>query len=133
MNSWPLRKELYAMFPEGRVIHVTRFSMKVMPPLGVGCAAVMLQVMGVQYLPQVMAIVAFFLSIPFQGLLWLGVRSNTFLPPTLMHMYYEIVEKMQQQGCAFEKSAGRPRYYELAVLLKKAFSELDRTFTDRWF
>jgi uncharacterized membrane protein YfbV (UPF0208 family) len=107
--------------------------MKVMPPLGVGCAAIMFQAMGAEYLPQVLAIVAFFLSIPFQGLLWLGVRSNTLLPPALIHMYYEIAEKMQQQGCEFERAAGRPRYYELAVLLKKAFSELDRAFTEKWF
>lgn len=133
MNSWPLRKELYSMFPEHRVIHATRLSMKVMPPLGVGCAAIMFQAMGAEYLPQVLAIVAFFLSIPFQGLLWLGVRSNTLLPPALIHMYYEIAEKMQQQGCEFERAAGRPRYYELAVLLKKAFSELDRAFTEKWF
>ncbi len=133
MKSWPERKELHAVFPENRVIYATRLSMSVMPPIGVGCAAVMFQALGTEYLPQVLAVLAFFLSIPLQGLWWLGVRSNTVLPPTVKHMYYEIYQRMQQQGCEVQASKSSPRYYELATLLKKAFSELDRAFTERWF
>ena len=33
MKTWPLRKELYALFPDCRVVAATRFAIKVMPPL----------------------------------------------------------------------------------------------------
>ena len=35
MKTWPLRKELYALFPDCRVVAATRFAIKVMPPLAV--------------------------------------------------------------------------------------------------
>jgi uncharacterized membrane protein YfbV (UPF0208 family) len=68
-----------------------------------------------------------------QGLMWLGHRSNQYLPPTLKQWYLDIHYKMQMQGCALQSPKARPDYKELAVLLKTAFDELDKAFTKRWF
>lgn len=99
MKEWPSKKELYALFPETRIISATRFSIKWMPPAAVVCAAVMLEVNGIEYLPQAITIAAFFLSLPFQGLLWLGHRSNQVLPPSIKAWYQEIHAKMREHGC----------------------------------
>lgn len=133
MNEWPQRKELYALFPEARVISATRFSMKWMPPISVLCAATMLNTHGANYLPQALAIGAFFLSLPLQGLLWLGHRSNQPLPPSTKAWYQDIHAKMRAHGCEIAAAKARPKYRELAKLLKKAFTEVDRVFTQTWF
>ena len=133
MQVWPVKKELYAIFPECRVIAATRFAMKVMPGLGVISAAALLNVYGVEFLPQALAIAAFFLSLPLQGLLWLGHRSNQTLPPGMRQWYQEIHQKMVMQGCRLQAAKTRPRYKELARLLKTAFEELDKVFTKQWF
>lgn len=133
MRVWPMQKELYTLFPECRVISATRFAINVMPPLAVISAAMMVNHYGYAYLPQGIAIAAFFLSLPLQGLLWLGHRSQQHLPPSVKTWYLEVHQKMQQQGCALQAAKSRPRYMELASLLKTAFDELDRVFTKNWF
>lgn len=133
MKTWPMQKELYALFPECRVISATKFSISVMPPIAVVSAALFINQFGETFIPQAIAIAAFFLSLPLQGLMWLGHRSNQTLPPALKAWYIEIHQKMQQQGVQVTAIKAKPRYKELASLLKKAFTELDRVFTKRWF
>ncbi len=133
MVTWPVRKELYGYFPEARVISATRFSLKVMPPMAVLVTGVMVNTLGWEYLPQALAIGAFFLSLPLQGLLWLGHRSNQLLPPSIRHWYLDIHRKMITQGCQLQAAKSRPRYIELARLLKTAFDDLDKVFTGQWF
>jgi uncharacterized membrane protein YfbV (UPF0208 family) len=133
MKDWPMKKELQAIFPENRVISATRFGMRWMPPSAVISATAMLQVNGSEYLPQAIAIAAFFLSLPFQGLLWLGHRSKQALPPSLRIWYQEIHSKMKEHGYDLAVNRSKPRYQELAFLLKKAFKEMDKAFTKNWF
>lgn len=133
MQLWPDQRALYALFPESRVIAATRFSMKVMPPLSVLTAALFIHAYGFEYLPQAIAMAAFFLSLPFQGLIWLGHRSNQLLPPSTRAWYKEIHAKMQAEGCSVQGVKSNPRYVELARLLRTAFDELDKVFTKQWF
>lgn len=133
MKVWPMQKELYGLFPECRVIAATRFSLKTMPPLAVISALVMVNQLGLEYLPQAVTVAAFFLSLPMQGLMWLGHRSEQPLPPAIKSWYLDIHQKMRQQGCAMQSIKARPSYMELARLLKTAFSELDKVFTKQWF
>lgn len=74
-----------------------------------------------------------FISLPLQGQLWLGHRANQPLPPSLLSWYFEIAEKMRKEGCPVTRPQTKPRYMELAVLLKKAFENMDNAFTQRWF
>lgn len=133
MQTWPMKKELYPLFPECRVISATRFSIKVMPALAVISAAAIINHFGPGHIPQAIAVAAFFISMPLQGMLWLGHRSNQVLPPAMQGWYKEIHYKMQVQGCALRETKANPKYMELARLLKTAFDELDRVFTKQWF
>ena len=133
MHTWPVKKELYALFPDCRVVAATKFSIKTMPPLAVLTVVGSFNFLGYEHLPQAIAMAAFFLSLPLQGLLWLGRRSNQFLPPSTNSWYQDIYHKMQLQGCVMQSSKARPKYKELAELLKTAFDELDKVFTKRWF
>ncbi|MFT4993232.1 MAG: uncharacterized membrane protein YfbV (UPF0208 family) [Paraglaciecola sp.] len=133
MHTWPMQKQLYGLFPECRVISATKLSMKAMPPLAVLTVAVSYHYLAAEYLPQAIATAAFFISLPLQGLLWLGHRSNQVLPPATHHWYQDIYHKMQLQGCALQRPQARPKFKELASLLKTAFDELDKVFTKQWF
>lgn len=135
LNTWPMKKELYAYFPECRVVAGTRFAIKTMPPAAILSCALVLQMqnMSADYIPQTITIGAFFLSIPIQGLLWLGHRSNQYLPPQLKSWYQEIHSKMRSQGCNVASVKSKPKYRELAALLKTAFTDLDKVFTKQWF
>ena len=133
METWPMQSQLYGMFPECRVISATKFSIKVMPALAVLTVAALINLQGVEKLPQALAIGTFFLSLPMQGLMWLGHRSNQNLPPTLKSWYLDIHNKMQMQGCALPSPKAKPEYKELARLLRTAFEKLDKAFTKHWF
>ncbi|MEW9796691.1 terminus macrodomain insulation protein YfbV [Alteromonas sp. CYL-A6] len=133
MKTWPMKKELYPLFPECRVVGGTRFALKVMPPAAVLVCAVLFQLQGSAHLPQTLAIGLFFMSLPVQGLLWLGHRANQQLPPALRQWYRQIHDRMRQQGCNVHVPPSRPRYIELARLLKNAFDDLDSAFTRNWF
>ncbi|MEP1446365.1 MAG: terminus macrodomain insulation protein YfbV [Paraglaciecola sp.] len=133
MQTWPMQHQLYGVFPECRVIAATKFSIKVMPALAVLTVTALVNLQGIERLPQALAIGIFFLSLPLQGMLWLGHRSQQLLPPSLKSWYLDIHHKMQMQGCALQSPKAKPEYKELARLLKTAFDELDKAFTKRWF
>lgn len=133
MQSWPLKKELNPLFPEYRVIKATRFGIKVMP--AVAALSLLSQLVFEHYMafPQALVTALFALSLPLQGLWWLGRRSNTLLPPSLAHWYRELHEKVTDTGLALESVKSQPRYKELAKVLQRAFQHLDKTALDRWF
>lgn len=133
MKTWPMEKQLYSLFPECRVIAATKFAVSVMPPIAVLSAAAMVNTYGYEFAPQAIAVGAFFISLPMQGLMWLGYRSNQSLPPAIQAWYQEIHAKMRNKGCSVHRLTAKPTYKELASLLKTAFDELDRVFTKQWF
>ncbi len=72
----------------------------------------------------------FALSLPMQGLWWLGKRSVTPLPPSILNWFYEVRGKLQEAGQALAPVEGKPDYQALADTLKRAFKQLDKTFLD---
>ncbi|MBF7072584.1 DUF412 domain-containing protein [Glaciecola sp. MH2013] len=133
MEVWPMQKVLYGLFPECRIVAATKFGFKVMPALAVITVATQLFYLGTQHLPQALTFGIFFLSLPVQGLIWLGLRAEKPLPPEMKAWYQEVYRKMQEQGCALEGIKSKPRFLELALLLKTAFNELDKGFTKQFF
>lgn len=133
MDLWPARKELAPMFPENRVIKATRFGIKVMP--AVAAISVLMQMVFNNYsaIPQAIVIALFAISIPLQGIWWLGTRSNTQLPPGLANWYRELYQKVAESGAAQEPIKAKPRYKELASMLGRAFKQLDQAALERWF
>ncbi|WP_218354896.1 terminus macrodomain insulation protein YfbV [Alteromonas lipotrueiana] len=133
LNTWPNKKQLYAYFPECKVIAATRLAIRSMPPLAVVSCALLLDTFGTSYLPQAIAIGAFFLSLPLQGLLWLGQRADQPLPASLKNWYFEIYSKLQEEGCEVQVRKSEPKYQELAMILKAAFEQLDQGLTRSFF
>ncbi|PJC85373.1 hypothetical protein CSW98_14350 [Vibrio sp. HA2012] len=133
MEIWPVRKELSPIFPENRIIRATRFGIKVMP--AVAAIGVLTQMVfhNQQALPQSIVVALFAISLPLQGVWWLGNRSNTQLPPALAGWYRELHQKITESGIALEPVKSQPRYKELAKILNRAFRQLDKTVLERWF
>ncbi len=133
MDIWPMRKELSPIFPEHRVIKATRFGIKTMPAIAAITVLMQMVFQNQQVMPQSIVIALFAISLPLQGMWWLGNRSNTRLPPALAGWYLELHQKIQESGYALEPAKAKPRYKELAVILNRAFRQLDKSALERWF
>ncbi|KDM92960.1 terminus macrodomain insulation protein YfbV [Photobacterium galatheae] len=133
MSVWPMRKELAVLFPEQRYIKATKFAVRVMPAVAVMSVLSQMAFHNTSGLPLAMAVALFALSMPLQGLLWLGKRSRTDLPPSLANWYREIHGKILSEGYAMQPLKERPRYLELAMVLNRAFKQLDKASLERWF
>lgn len=133
MDAWPMRKELNLLFPEQRIIKATRFAIKVMPAIAAISVLTQMVFNNAQAMPQAVLISLFAISLPLQGVWWLGNRANTQLPPALANWYLEIHQKITDAGIALEPAKMKPRYKELANILNRAFRQLDKSALERWF
>ncbi|MBF9000825.1 terminus macrodomain insulation protein YfbV [Vibrio nitrifigilis] len=133
MDIWPVRKELNLIFPEQRIIKATKFGIKVMPAVAAISVLTQMVFHNAGAMPQSIIIALFALSMPLQGMWWLGQRANTHLPPSLASWYREIHQKITESGFALEPAKSRPRYKELATVLNRAFRHLDESSLERWF
>ncbi len=133
MIKWAMRKELIPLFPENKVIHAIKFAVKVIPVIAV--ASILMQMAFNNYsgLPQAMTIALFALSIPLQGIWWLGIRRDTLLPPTLISWYRELHKNIMSKGEAIQPIRSRSRYQELAKILNYAFKQLDKSSLEYLF
>jgi uncharacterized membrane protein YfbV (UPF0208 family) len=84
-------------------------------------------------LPHAIVVALFAISLPLQGMWWLGHRSHSVLPPALAGWYRELHAKIVETGVALEPAKSKPRYKELAQILNRAFKQLDRSSLERWF
>ncbi|WP_215398617.1 terminus macrodomain insulation protein YfbV [Rheinheimera oceanensis] len=129
---WPARAELNSLFIENKVILLTSVTGRYLPGLALLCAAVQYGYLGSAFLPQILAMMLFLVSLPLQGWYWLGVRAETKLPPSIASWYQQIRQQMQQHGVELAPVSQPGRYKDLAVLLKKAYQQLDKTFVRQW-
>ncbi|CAM5189307.1 terminus macrodomain insulation protein YfbV [Alishewanella longhuensis] len=132
-NTWPAKSELNAIFPENKVIFLTKKAARYLPALAVLTAGIQLKLLGPDFLMQIVAMMLLLVSMPLQGWYWLGVRANTALPPALINWANEIREQIQKMGNA-EALPGIPKsYLDLARLLQQAYRQLDNSVMRRWF
>lgn len=131
-RDWPVVLELNAVFPENKIIRMTRFAQKTLPAVAVVGALVQFNVLGAEQLPLILTMMFCILSMPFQGWYWLGKRAQTELPPGLSSWYGEIKQKMQEQGLQTQTPQHKLCYSDLALLLKQAFGQLDKAFIRDW-
>lgn len=132
-KQWPMRKELAPLFIEFKVIKATELAITVMPILAMLTLFFQLNYLGPDFLPQAIASALFFISLPLQGLLWLGKRAQTPLEPAMQKWYHELYTKMVANGYQAQLSEKKPRYLELASLLKDMFDKMDKAFTKEQF
>ncbi|MFP1725921.1 terminus macrodomain insulation protein YfbV [Lonsdalea quercina] len=128
MKTWPADKRLAPVFPENRVVRTTLFAVRFMPPLAVFTLSWQVALGG--QLGPVVATALFALSLPMQGLWWLGRRAITPLPPSLLQWFHDIRQRLQEAGLALAPLEEKPTYQMLADVLKRAFKQLDKTFLD---
>ncbi|XNM78862.1 terminus macrodomain insulation protein YfbV [Escherichia coli] len=126
-KTWPLEKRLAQVFVENRVIKMTRYAIRFMPPIAVFLSAGRLPGRSAWASS---AHCAVHLRLPIQGLWWLGKRSVTPLPPAILNWFYEVRGKLQESGQVLAPVEGKPDYQALADTLKRAFKQLDKTFLD---
>ncbi|MCU4674624.1 DUF412 domain-containing protein [Catenovulum sp. 2E275] len=132
-KNWPLRPELYPLFPECRVIKATQFALFVTPIIAVFSFFTQFFYLGESFLAQSIAMCSLILSLPIQGFIWLGKRAKSLLPVSLAAWYYQLESKFIEQGIEFKGVARKPTYLDLASALKIAFNKLDETWIKEKF
>ncbi|AQQ01155.1 DUF412 domain-containing protein [Pseudoalteromonas sp. SG45-5] len=132
-KQWPMRKELAPLFIEFKVIKATDLAITVMPILAMLTLFFQINYLGPDFLPQAIASALFFISLPLQGLLWLGKRAQTPLEPAMQRWYNDLYTKMLANGYQTQLNEKKPRYLELANLLKDMFDKMDKAFTKEQF
>lgn len=122
MQLWPEKVELARYFEEYRAIQLSRLVCKYFPAIGLFIFIIQVYLGGLIVLPQAFVYALFIISIPVQALIILGVKADKFLPPSLAAWYKEAVAKMNQQGGDIKLSLSKPRYFDLASLLRITYS-----------
>ncbi|MCZ4338794.1 terminus macrodomain insulation protein YfbV [Shewanella colwelliana] len=128
MKTWPMVKQLSFYFPEYRVVRATMLAIKLMPVLALFAGASQVYLYGWAFLPQAITIALFFLSLPIQGLLWLGWRAQHPLPLTLFDWCNALSNKLQGMGVACAPLGAKACYRDMAIILKVAFERLDTSY-----
>ncbi|MGL5290866.1 MAG: terminus macrodomain insulation protein YfbV [Vibrionaceae bacterium] len=126
-KSWPQRQELAPLFPENRIIYATQFSMHAMPAVAVSSILIQIIFNNHDGLSQAVITALFALSLPLQGLWWLGKRSQTALTPALNQWYQKLHQQLLDSQPQLPARKNNPKYQELAQILTFAFQKLDKT------
>ena len=98
MKTWPMVRQLGLYFPEYRVVRATQLAILVMPVLAILASVSQLYTYGWGFLPQALTIALFFISLPLQGLLWLGWRARHPLPLSLFDWSNQLSAKIVCHG-----------------------------------
>lgn len=121
LKNWPTQKTLNCLFIDSKVSFYTRLSIKVIPAFIMLILSLNILAPDILHWPATMTLVLFLMGLPVQGLYWLGKRANSFLPNKLLPWYAAIEKTLNNQQVKGGVMAKRPRYLDLALLLKSAF------------
>jgi hypothetical protein len=130
MKTWPMVRQLGYHFPEFRVIRATRLATTLMPGLALLAGGSQLYLYGWAYLPQALATILFFISMPLQGMFWLGWRARHPLPLSLLEWGNQLNARLVEQGAGSRPLGAKACYMDMAVILKLAFERLEASFWD---
>jgi len=121
LKVWPKQSTLNCLFIDSKVALYTRLSIKIAPAfiaLSIGLSIALPTL----FAPAVGATFALFLlSLPIQGLYWLGKRSQKLLPNKLLPWFMAIKDKLRAENATARELIHHPSYMELAKLLQQAF------------
>ena len=130
LYTFPNQKKLNLFMPDYRLIRLVKFASRFMPAFA--CFAVVWQYFFYDpeqsILANAMITALFALSIPFQGLFWLGRRAKTPLPLSLLEWYESLRQKLITANIKIEEQAV-PSYQDFANLLRLA----EETWGDKYF
>ncbi|KAE9527646.1 terminus macrodomain insulation protein YfbV [Testudinibacter aquarius] len=130
LESWPMQAKLGSIFPENRVIRAVRFAQKAMPAVAVLTVVWQQITLPSSQMALAAAVLTalFALSIPLQGLWWLGKRSAQPLPDSTQQAYQKIVKQLAAH--TQYQAVSQPTFMDLAQCLKKADKYLSADFWD---
>ncbi len=106
-------------------MRATQLALPVTPALAIGVMFSQLYLLGWDVFPQTLAMTLFFLSLPVQGLIWLGWRAQHPLPLTLLDWGNQLSAKLQHLGVSCHPLGANARYQDMANILKLAFERLE--------
>lgn len=122
LQSWPKQRILNCLFIDSKVTFYTRLAIKTIP------AFIALIIVFNLFFPTLLnwqttsIFILFLLGLPIQGLYWLGKRSQQLLPNQLLPWYGAIHKKLSSNRGEQAVILQRPNYFDLALLLKRAFN-----------
>ncbi|WP_301098946.1 terminus macrodomain insulation protein YfbV [Otariodibacter sp.] len=131
LNTFPNQKKLNLFLPDYRLVRLVKFSSRIMPAFA--CFAIVWQFGFADPEQSITAnsiITALFaLSIPFQGLFWLGKRAKSPLPLSLLEWYETLRQKLIHEQHKKIADQAVPSYQDFANLLQLA----EKTWGDAYF
>lgn len=131
-NTLPNQKKLDLFMPDVRVIRLVKFAGRFMPAFA--CFAIVWQYFfsdpSQSILVNSVLTAIFAVSIPFQGLYWLGKRARSPLPLSLLKWYEELRQKLISEQVNVDIDAQTaPNYQDFANLLQHA----EKTWGNKYF
>lgn len=121
LKAWPQQRSLYPLFIDSKVAYYTRLLIKLIPAFVIFSIALTISIPSIISWPATITLVLFSIGLPVQGLIWLGKRSQEFLPNQLFAWYMEIHHHLNERNAQQIRTLARPRYLDLASLLSDAF------------
>lgn len=131
-KTWPLKPQLYTIFPECRIIKATQFATLVLPIIALVTFFTQYSYFGPSFIPQSLALCCLILSLPIQGYIWLGKRAKQVLPASLANWYYQLEDKLIEQGIELKGTGHKPTYQDMGYALGEAYKKLDKTWLNEW-
>lgn len=115
MRIFPKEARFKITFPEIRIITLTHYSMRFMPP----SAILIFLWQYFMHAPLILSVITilFALSLPLQGLFFLGKRAQMQLPLTLLCWFNELKHNLTIHHIIGEKTVISPTFMELIKLL----------------
>lgn len=130
LTTYPNQKKLSLFMPDYRLIRLIKLASRTMPAFA--CFAIIWQYFFHDPEQSILANAAmtalFALSIPFQGLFWLGRRAKSPLPLSLLEWYETLRQKLISEQHRIADQAV-PSYQDFANLLQLA----EKTWGNRYF
>lgn len=131
LNTLPNQKKLANFMPDYHIIRLVKFSSKAMPAFA--CFALVWQYFFADPTQSILAnavlTAIFAISIPFQGLYWLGKRAKSPLSLSLLEWYESLKQKLITAKVNVEEEQAMPSFQDFANLLKLA----EETWGDEYF
>ena len=125
---WPKHKALAVIFPEAKIIALCQLLQKSAPMIA--CISFVLQYFyfGNEVIPRALAMSLLVLSMPYQGLIWLGYRSKQTLSSGLVSWCSQVRQQMVNAGMNVKPLTRRACYMDMAQLLSDAYAKLNKAF-----
>ncbi|NRA61393.1 MAG: DUF412 family protein [Psychrobium sp.] len=125
---WPKQKALAVIFPEPKIIALCQLLQKTAPMIACMSFVVHFLYFGNEGIPRALAMSLLVLSMQYQGLIWLGLRSKQTLTMGLISWCSDVRQQMVNAGMYVKPMTPTACYMDMAQLLSDAYSKLNKAF-----